>query len=212
MLHICTMSLSKLSLDFYRRSNVVSIARELLGKVLVTNFDGLLTTGRITETEAYNGIIDRAAHSWNGRRTQRTEIMYKEGGVAYVYLCYGLHQMFNVVTGKADVPTAILIRALEPMEGIDIMLQRRKKAKLDFTLTRGPGSVGQAMGLHVRHTGMSLLSDEIYIASDNYKLSKSNIITSQRIGVDYAGEDAGLMYRFYVKGSKYVSVLKLSAS
>lgn len=206
------MDLKKLSPAFYRRSNVIGIARELLGKVLVTNFDGMLTAGRIVETEAYNGIIDRAAHSWNGRRTQRTEIMYKEGGVAYVYLCYGLHQMFNVVTGKADVPTAILIRALEPMEGIDIMLQRRKKAKLDFTLTKGPGSLAQAMGIHVRYTGLSLLSDELYIASDNYKLSKNNILASPRIGVDYAGEDAGLMYRFYVRGSKYVSGNKLAGN
>lgn len=197
--------MQKLPPGFYRRKNVVTIARELLGKVLVTNFDGQFTSGRIVETEAYNGTIDRAAHSWNGRRTQRTEVMYREGGVAYVYLCYGLHQMFNVVTGKQDTPTAVLIRALEPLEGIDIMLLRRKKTKLDFTLTRGPGSVGQAMGIHVKYTGMSLQSDELYIATNNYKLSKKDIIASPRIGVDYAGEHAGLMYRFYVKGSKNVS-------
>lgn len=199
------MRLVKLPPEFYRRTNVVTIARELLGKVLVTNFDGQFTSGRIVETEAYNGIIDRAAHSWNGRRTQRTEVMYMKGGVAYVYLCYGLHQMFNVVTGKEDVPTAILIRALEPLEGIGIMLERRKKAKPDFTLTKGPGSLAQAMGIHVRNTGMSLLSDELFIANDGYKLSKSKIIASTRIGVDYAGEHAALPYRFYVKGSRWVS-------
>lgn len=199
------MSLVKLPPEFYRRTNVVTIARELLGKVLVTNFDGQITSGRIVETEAYNGIVDRAAHSWNGRRTPRTEVMYKDGGVAYVYLCYGLHQMFNVVTGKQDAPTAVLIRALEPLEGTDIMLLRRKKTKMDFTLTKGPGSVAQAMGIHVSQTGTSLQNDELYIASDNYKLSRSSIVSSPRIGVDYAGEHAALPYRFYVKGSGWVS-------
>jgi DNA-3-methyladenine glycosylase len=199
------MPISKLPLGFYRRSNVMAIARELLGMVLVTRFGGEQTSGRIVETEAYNGISDKAAHSWNGRRTQRTEIMYRDGGVAYIYLCYGLHQMFNVVTGKADVPKAVLVRALHPLTGLDIMLERRKKIVPDVRITRGPGSLAQAMGIHVRQTGMDLTGDEIFIGDDGYKVSPNNIICTPRIGVNYAGEDALLPYRFYIHGNEYVS-------
>ena len=199
------MAQTKLPAGFYTRSNVITIARELLGKILVTRLNGLVTMGRIVETEAYNGIADRAAHSWNGRRTQRTEIMYSEGGVAYVYLCYGLHQMFNVVTDKAGFPKAVLIRALEPLAGTDIMMERRKKTKPDVTLTCGPGSLARAMGIQVKHTGSDLTGDEIFIAADDYHLPRKNIIVTPRIGVDYAGVDAQLPYRFYIAGNKYVS-------
>ena len=197
--------IKKLDNTFYDRADVVRIARELLGKVLVTTFEGLRTTGRIVEVEAYNGVVDRASHAWSGRRTRRTEVMYREGGTAYVYLIYGIHHLFNVVTNKKDTPHAVLVRALEPLEGIPTMLKRTGKTKLDHTLTRGPGNLSKAMGLYIQHTGFSLFEDIIYIGDDGYKLRKSEIIASPRIGVDYAGPDAELPYRFFVKGNPYVS-------
>lgn len=181
------------------------IARELLGKVLVTEFGGELTSGRIVEVEAYNGVGDRASHAWSGRRTARTEVMYAQAGTAYVYLIYGIHHLFNVVTNKKDIPHAILVRGLEPLEGIPVMLRRVGKTAPDHTLTRGPGNLSRALGLVTRHTGASLLEEEIYIADDGYRLRPSGIGISPRIGVDYAGEDAALSYRFFVKGNKYVS-------
>ena len=196
--------MKKLPLSFYLRDDVVQITKELLGKVLVTDWEGEKTSGRIVETEAYAGEIDRASHAYRGQ-TKRTSVMYGAGGVAYVYLCYGIHQMFNIVVSKNDTPHAILIRAVAPLEGIDIMLQRTGKKVLDETLTRGPGNVGKALGFHTSQCGLSLLSDELYIADDGYKLSEEQIGISPRIGVAYAGEDALLPYRFYVKGDKYVS-------
>lgn len=196
--------MKKLSHAFYLRHDVVQIARELLGKVLVTQWGDALTSGRIVETEAYAGTIDKASHAYKGR-TPRTSVMFAEGGTAYVYLCYGIHQMFNIVTNKEDVPHAILIRALEPMEGIDVMLQRTAKSKLDNTLTRGPGNVGKAMGFHTSQTGWSLQSNELFIADDGYTVHTESISSSPRIGVAYAAEDALLPYRFYVKGNPYVS-------
>lgn len=195
----------KLPLSFYERADVVSITKELIGKILVSNFEDKLTAGRIVEAEAYNGPFDKAAHSYNNRRTKRTEVMYKSGGLAYVYLCYGIHQMFNVVTNAEDVPNAILIRALEPLAGIDIMLERTKKSVHTFDLTRGPGNVAKALGLHTRHTGLSLQRDDLFIADDGFPYLETDIAATTRIGVDYAGEDALLPYRFLVKGNKYVS-------
>ena len=197
--------IKKLDHSFYNRNDVLKIAKELLGKILVTQFNGQITSGRIVETEAYRGEIDKASHAYGGRRTKRTEIMYGEGGTAYVYLCYGIHHLFNVVTNKKNIPHAILIRALEPLEGIDTMLNRTRKSKLDFTLTRGPGNVSKALGLFTHHTGINLLQDEISVVDDGFKLSKKNIDMTKRIGVDYAEEDALLLYRFSVKGNKYVS-------
>jgi DNA-3-methyladenine glycosylase len=197
--------IKKLDYSFYNRNDVLKIAKELLGKILVTQFNGQITSGRIVETEAYRGEVDKASHAYGGRRTKRTEIMYGEGGTAYVYLCYGLHHLFNVVTNKKNIPHAILIRALEPLEGIDIMLDRTRKSKLDFTLTRGPGNVSKALGLFTHHTGINLLQDEISIVDDGFKLNKKDIDVTKRIGVDYAQEDALLLYRFSVKGNKYVS-------
>jgi len=197
--------IKKLDRPFYGRTNVVEIARDLLGKILITNFDGLLTSGRIVETEAYNGITDKASHAYSGRRTARTEVMFGEGGTAYVYLCYGIHHLFNVVTNEKGIPHAVLIRALEPLEGIPAMLQRTGKKKPDHTLTRGPGNLSRAMGLRTPHTGSSLLEEELFIADDGYRLPKADIGVSPRIGVEYAEEDAALPYRFFIKGNPYVS-------
>src|SRR5690606_14951780 len=197
--------MKKLDHYFYNRADVVNIARELLGKVLVTQWDGVVTSGRIVETEAYRGITDRASHAWNGRRTRRTEIMYDDGGKGYVYLCYGIHHLFNVVTNIKETPHAVLVRAVEPLEGISTMLQRTGKKKPDRTLTSGPGNVSKALGLMVLHSGISLLEEAVFIADDGYALKETDIVATTRIGVDYAGQDALLPYRFFIRGNIYVS-------
>lgn len=195
----------RLGYDFYKRPDVVKIARELLGKILVTEFDGIRTSGRIVETEAYAGITDKASHAYNNRRTNRTEIMFGDAGRSYVYLCYGIHHLFNIITNITDVPHAVLIRALDPIDGIDQMLLRTGKSKPDHTLTRGPGNVSKALGLNRQHTGMNLLENEIYVMDDGHKLPRAKIIASKRIGVDYAAEDALLLYRFHIEGNRFVS-------
>lgn len=202
--------MKKLDQHFYNRADVLKIAKELLGKVIVTNFQGQLSSARIVETEAYAGEGDRASHAWGGRRTNRTEVMYGLGGTAYVYLCYGIHQMFNVVTNQQGIPHAILVRAAAPLEGIEIMLQRTGKKKLDHTLTKGPGNVGKALGFFTRHTGLSLLGDELFIADDGFRVKKADILATPRIGVDYAGDDAALPYRFIMQDNPYVSGKKIS--
>ncbi len=184
---------------------MLAIGRTLLGKLLVTNVQGVITAGRIVETEAYNGVVDKASHAYNGRRTKRTEVMYRQGGAAYVYLIYGIHHLFNVVTNVAGVPHAVLIRAVEPVWGVEEMLLRTGKQKVDDTLTRGPGNVSKALGISTLHTGFDLLGDEIYLLDDGIAYPESEIAATPRIGVDYAGEDALLPYRFYLKGNKYVS-------
>lgn len=198
------MSMKKLPLSFYLHSNVTEIAKQLLGKVLVTKWENKITRGRIVETEAYEGEIDKASHAYKGL-TPRTKTMYAQGGAAYVYLCYGIHQMFNVVTGAQGTPHAILIRGVEPLIGIDTMLARTGKIKLDNTLTRGPGNVGKAFGFHTSHCGMKLNGKEIFIADDGYEVLPKMIGTSPRIGVDYAGDHAEWHYRFFIKGNEWVS-------
>lgn len=195
----------KLSVAFYLQQNVVSVAQQLLGKLLVTRFDEGVTIGRIVETEAYNGVVDKASHAYNNRRTARTSVMFEKGGVAYVYLCYGIHHLFNVVTHEKDVPHAVLIRAIEPVKGIDIMLHRMRKIKPDYTIGRGPGNVTKALGISTAHTGVSLLKSTIYLATDDWQPEAGHIIATPRIGVDYAAEDALLPYRFYIRNNRYVS-------
>jgi DNA-3-methyladenine glycosylase len=181
--------MKKLSASFYQQTDVVKIARELIGKILVTKWEGSVTAGRIVETEAYNGISDKA-------------------GVAYVYLCYGLHHLFNVVTNTKEVPHAVLVRALEPLQGIDYMLKRTGKKKPDKTITKGPGNLSKSMGISTSQNGFSLLGSELFIAADGFLYPETAIAASPRIGVDYAGEDAKLPYRFFVKGNIYVSGTK----
>ena len=194
-----------LSDSFYQRNDVVKIARELLGKVLVTSFEGLYTSGIIVETEAYAGISDKASHAFGNRRTNRTEIMYAHGGVAYVYLCYGIHHLFNVVTNVEHVPHAILVRAIEPLEGVDIMLERRRKEKLQPLLTAGPGAMSEALGIKTKHTGLNLGGPQIFIEDRGIKISKTKIAAASRVGVAYAEEDALRPYRFYIEGNRFVS-------
>ncbi len=191
--------------SFYTRKDVVKIAKELLGKVLVTNFDGLYTAGMIVETEAYAGAADKASHAHGGRRTNRTEVMYKSGGAAYVYLCYGIHHLFNVVTNLQDVPHAILVRAVEPLDGIDVMLYRRKKEKAEPSLTAGPGALSVALGISTQHTGLLLSGPHIYIEDRGIKIRPKDILAATRVGVAYAMDDALRPYRFYLGDNPWVS-------
>jgi len=186
----------KLPLQFYLRDDVVQISRELLGCYLFTSIDGLLTGGRIVETEAYRGAEDRACHAYNNLRTKRTNVMFQQGGVSYVYLCYGMHNMLNVVTNQEGTPHAILIRAIEPVEGVDVMQMRRKKEKIDKTFTNGPGTVAQALGIDRRLNGLSLLEETLWIEIGE---TPKKIEAGPRIGVDYAGQDAKLPWRFIAK-------------
>ena len=199
--------MSKLSADFYQRDDVQLISRELLGKVLCTQFAGDLTSGIIIETEAYAGETDRASHAYNGRRTRRTEVMYAAGGTAYIYLCYGIHHLFNVVTNRDGIPHAILIRAIEPLEGIDIMLKRRNMKKLLPRLTACPGILSQALGVSIYNSGISLLDNQIWIEdnSNNSPIGDFKIISSPRVGCEYAEEDANNPWRFRINGSPWVS-------
>ncbi|MDR0419833.1 MAG: DNA-3-methyladenine glycosylase [Prevotellaceae bacterium] len=188
----------KLDLSFYTREDVVLISRELLGKVLCTNIDGNLTEAIITETEAYAGITDRASHAYGGRRTKRTEIMFYEGGHAYIYLCYGMYSLFNVVTNAKNIPHAVLIRGAVALSGTETMLQRTNRKKLTCDLLSGPGKLSNALGLHFSLTGISLFGNTVWIEDRGITVSPQNIIATPRIGVDYAGEDALLPYRFIV--------------
>ncbi|TWF40487.1 DNA-3-methyladenine glycosylase [Chitinophaga polysaccharea] len=193
----------KLPLSFYRQDDVTSIARQLLGKVLVTSIDGERTAGIIVETEAYAGIRDRASHAWNNRRTQRTEVMYQPGGLAYVYLCYGLHYLFNVVTNVKEVPEAVLVRALEPLDGIAAM-QQRYPHKNTVKMTAGPGSLCKALGIDATLNSEKLTGGNIWI-EDAPPLPDNQILTGTRVGVQYAGADALLPYRFSIKDNTWVS-------
>eukprot|EP01037_Dinobryon_pediforme_P000892 gene892-899_t len=180
-------------------------ARDLLGKYLFTRIDGITTGGYIVETEAYNGIIDRASHAFGNRRTQRTATMFMNGGLAYVYLCYGIHEMFNVVTSTEGEPHAILIRAINPTDGLELMMLRRNMQSLKTTITSGPGSVAKALGISRTINGISLQDDRIWIEDRGLSFNTNEIAAAPRIGVAYAAEDALLPYRFYIKGNIYVS-------
>lgn len=198
----------KLPAAFFRRPNVIQISRDLLGQYLFTRIGGrTVTGGRIVETEAYAGTTDRASHAYGNRRTRRTEIMFASGGVAYVYLCYGLHALFNIITSVEGIPDAVLIRALEPTHGIPVMLKRRHKVCLDRTLTAGPGALAQALGITVRNSGQSLLGNEIWLEK-GIAIRPQQVISTTRIGVDYAGADAKRPWRFRVRASAWTSLAK----
>lgn len=189
----------RLPKEFFLRDDVVKIAEQLIGKVICTNFRNQYTSGIITETEAYTGYSDKGSHTYNGRKTKRTEVMYRAGGVAYIYLCYGIHHLFNMVCNQEGVAQGVLIRSVKPLEGIDIMLKRRNKKKQDKILSSGPGTLSQALGIKSERTGMSLQSDELWVEDRDIRIAKSNIVIGSRVGIDYAEEDAHLPYRFRVK-------------
>ena len=188
----------KLEPDFYTGDDVVAISRQLLGKVLATHIGGKPTRSIITETEAYAGVDDRASHAYGGRRTRRTEPMFGQGGTAYVYLCYGIHHLFNVVTNVEGVPHAVLVRAGAPHTGLDTMLERRGKAREDKTLLAGPGSLAKALGITTALTGASLSGDCIWIEDHDIGVDQQCVTVGPRVGVDYAGDDALRPYRFRI--------------
>jgi DNA-3-methyladenine glycosylase len=198
---------AKLDKGFYTREDVTTIARELLGKVLCTNIDGTYTSGIIVETEAYSQR-EKACHAFGGKKTTRTEIFYNDRGLSYVYLCYGIHYLFNVITNWRHTADAVLIRAIEPLDGIEHMLQRRGMDKIAPRIAAGPGSVTKAMGIDKTHNGMDLTDKEIWIEDRGITYKKSQIIASPRVGVDYAGEDAKLPWRYRVKDNPWVSKAK----
>ncbi|KAB2915423.1 MAG: DNA-3-methyladenine glycosylase [Bacteroidetes bacterium] len=188
--------MKKLTPDFYLREDVLQIARDLIGKELITNINSTITSGIITETEAYAGVVDRASHAYGGRRTNRTETMYAAGGISYVYLCYGIHHLFNVVTNVKEVPHAVLIRNIQPLKGLETILERRRKKKIDKTLSTGPGTMSEALGIKTLHNGFDLTGDTVWIEDAGITIANETVKITPRIGVDYAGEDAKLPYRF----------------
>lgn len=191
--------MTKLKRDFYSGDDVLSIAKALLGKVLCSKVDDELTAGIITETEAYAAVNDKANHAYAGRKTERNAKMYEEGGVAYIYLCYGIHHLFNVVTNSEGVPDAVLIRAIEPYKGIEKICYRRGLTKPLHGICKGPGKLSVALGISVEDNGTDLCGDRIWIEDIGIEVSESSIITGPRVGIDYAGEDALLPYRFIFK-------------
>ena len=195
----------KLGRDFYERDDVVQVAKELLGKTLITCIGGGYTAGRITELEAYRGRNDKACHANDGLRTKRTEVMYWQGGTAYVYLIYGMHHLFNVVTNTEGLADAVLIRAIEPMEGVDLMLQRRGLTAPGKNLSAGPGTLSAALGIRTKdHYGLDLLGETIWL-EDAPLVNDDQMIVSTRINVDYAKEDALKPWRFYISDTPWVS-------
>ncbi|WP_426587729.1 DNA-3-methyladenine glycosylase [Mucilaginibacter sp. R-33] len=195
----------KLPESYYLGNDVVSISKDLLGKYLFTCIDGVTTGGYIVETEAYNGVVDKASHAFGNRLTPRTKTMFMQGGIAYVYLCYGIHEMFNIVTSVEGHPQAILIRAIQPTDGIEAMQARRNMPILKPTITAGPGSVAKALGISRDINAFSLQGDTIWLEDRGLHFPDDQIKAGPRIGVAYAAEDALLPYRFYVKGNVYVS-------
>lgn len=198
----------KLPLAFYQRPDVVQIARDLLGKYLFTTIDGVLTGGRIVDTEAYAHVNDQACHSHLGRYTARTKVMYEAGGVAYTYLIYGRYVLFNIIANEAGKADAVLIRGLEPTEGIPEMLLRRGLTKSARNLTGGPGLLTQALGITTKHYGTDLTGDLIWMEDHQEPVDDELIIASPRVGIDYAGLDAALPWRFRLKGSPWTSPAK----
>jgi DNA-3-methyladenine glycosylase len=194
----------KLNEDFYQRDDVVKIARELLGKVLFTRIAGVTTAGIIVETEAYSWR-ERGCHAYGARKTPRNAVMFQKGGFAYVYLCYGIHHLFNVVTNREDTPEAVLVRALEPLKGMDEMKLRRSVLKNELHLTSGPGKLTKALGIGRSFNGKYLLDNEIWIEDSGMKVARKKIVASERVGIDYAGDDARLPWRFSIDGNSWVS-------
>lgn len=191
----------KLDTAFYRERNALVAAHDLLGKALFTSIHGVRTAGIITETEAYMGEGDKASHASGGRRTRRNEVMYADGGVAYVYLCYGIHHLFNVVVLGKDQPHAVLIRAIHPLHGAEVMLDRRRSPTLT---TGGPGTLTQALGIRTDHNREDLTGGRIWLEDVGVKVPEKKIVIGPRVGVDYAGEDARLPYRFRIAPSQLI--------
>ncbi|MCC5912835.1 MAG: DNA-3-methyladenine glycosylase [Balneolaceae bacterium] len=186
-----------LPVSFYANPDVTDIARNLLGKVICSKAGGDYTSGIIIETEAYCGRDDKACHANNGKRTPRTEVMFGEPGRAYIYLCYGIHHLFNVVTNRDGLADAVLVRAVKPLEGVDIMKERRGMDGLK-NLTNGPGKLTQAMGITTDLNRTDLRTQPVWIEDYQISVAPESITASKRIGVDYADEDALRPWRFNI--------------
>ncbi|MEO1021027.1 MAG: DNA-3-methyladenine glycosylase [Bacteroidota bacterium] len=203
------MKSRKLTTAFYERPDVVLIAKELLGKVLCTCIDGEFTSGIIVETEAYDGRTDKACHAHIHGNTNRTKVMFGAPGFAYVYLCYGIHHLFNIVTNAEGMADAVLVRAIEPLEGIPVMLRRRNQVNVQRSTGGGPGIVSQALGISTNtHYGTHLAGPTIWIEDRQRVIAADDIIASPRVGVDYAGDDAFLPWRFRIKDNGFTSPAK----
>lgn len=201
------IKMTTLQKKFYLNEDVLELGKLLLGKYLFTKIgNDPITCGMIIETESYKGVEDKASHAYLGRRTKRNEMMYAQGGCAYVYLCYGMHALFNVVTNKKDIPHAILIRSIYPTNGIETMLKRRNKKTIDKSLTNGPGTLTQALKITKKFNGVLLDSKNLWIEDKNINLTKNDIECSKRIGIDYAKEHALLPWRFTIKESKLLKL------
>src|SRR5687767_3410687 len=195
---------NKLPREFYTRTNVLTVARNLLGKLLLVPApDGQRVSGMIVETEAYRGPLDRASHAYGGRRTKRTETMYGLGGTVYIFFVYGMYNQFNVVTNVEDVPHAVLVRALQPIEGIELMRQRRH-GQPDRNLTNGPGKLCIALGIDRRLDRADLLGNQVWL-EDGKHMPSRKIASGPRIGIDYAEEWVEKPWRFWVRDNQYVS-------
>lgn len=198
----------KLDKQFYQGNDAVTASRLLLGKYLCTCIDGVYTSGKIVETEAYMAPEDRGSHAWGGKRTPRTEVFFMEGGIAYVYLIYGMYQLFNVIVNVADVPQAVLIRAVEPAEGLEVMLQRRSLEQPLRRLTGGPGLLTTALGIGIGHNKLDLSGDTIWIEDRNEQLDGTAIIASARVGLNIDEPYRSIPWRFRIKDNKWTSPAK----
>ena len=196
MFHLPLFFIIKMNLNYFLNPDVVFLARDLLGKYVFTQIDGQIAGGYITETEAYKGFTDRGSHAFGGRRTKRNEMMYAEGGRAYVYLCYGMHHMLNFVSNAEGVPDAVLIRGIRPTHGEELMLKRTKKKQSGASLTDGPGKVCKSLGITLTENGILLNSNTLWVEDRGKKFSDDKVIIGPRVGIDYAGEDAKLPWRF----------------
>ncbi len=193
--------------SFYQHNDVVRIARELLGKHIIVHAEGYSTGAIIVETEAYKGPEDKACHAYNNKYTERTKTMFLPGGYTYVYLCYGIHRLFNVVTGDEGCPHAVLIRAVEPIKGIEIMQTRRGFSAVKPALTAGPGRWTQAMGIDLHHNSILCYehNSPITIKDAHVKINKSSILASPRVGINYAEEWIDVPWRFRLATSNWTS-------
>ena len=197
----------KLPPEFFLQ-DTVTVARELLGCVLWRKIGRTVLAGRIVETEAYLGANDAASHARRGLRSERNASMYLGGGHAYVYFTYGMHWCLNVVTQEEDIAEAVLLRAIEPVKGIEAMRKRRPKAKRDFDLTNGPGKICMAMDIDRRLDGERLDGERLYLTARDVDLAESDIAVSPRIGIDNSGEAATWPLRFFIRGNRYVSAYR----
>ena len=203
------MNQSKLSTSFYQRNDVVQIAKDLLGKKLCTNINDEFTSGLIVETEAYKAPEDPASHAFNHRLTSRTKAFYELGGISYVYLIYGIYKLFNVITNTDGIPHAVLIRAIEPVDGIDIMLKRRNLKQVKRNITGGPGLTSMALGIELEHNYESLQEDLIWI-EDIPKVDDFEIMASARVGLGKSVPEPyySMPWRFRIKDNAFTSPAK----